>query len=97
MIFSSILWKANAIISYNNKPANQAVPYIEQVMLFVYGINYLVDLRPCIFWNNRIFRLGLYACVLKIFTQVEVKTVEFLAFHMRNKKRKEKKKVKKEK
>ena len=49
MIFSSILWKANAIISYNNKPANEAVPYFEQVMLFVHGIYYFTDPRASYF------------------------------------------------
>lgn len=32
----SVFLKANAIISYNNRPATEAVPYFEQVMCLVY-------------------------------------------------------------
>lgn len=30
------VWKANAIISFNNRPATEAVPYFELVIMFVY-------------------------------------------------------------
>jgi len=28
-----LLWKANAVIAYNNRPATEAVPYFEQVLI----------------------------------------------------------------
>lgn len=33
--FSHFCWKANAVISYNNRPASEAVPYFEQVTMLL--------------------------------------------------------------
>ena len=50
--FMYLLWKANAIISYNNRPATEAVPYFEQVLILILFSDELIlhlswELREC--------------------------------------------------
>lgn len=41
-----LLWKANAIISYNNRPASEAVPYFEQLGPLVSQVMPLMEVSP---------------------------------------------------
>ncbi|KVH87537.1 Protein of unknown function DUF1350 [Cynara cardunculus var. scolymus] len=45
-VISPLLWKANAIISYNNRPATEAVPYFEQLGPLVSQLMPVVEASP---------------------------------------------------
>ncbi|MCH87493.1 eukaryotic initiation factor 4F subunit P150-like, partial [Trifolium medium] len=41
-----LLWKANAVIAYNNRPATEAVPYFEQLGPAVSQMMPVVEANP---------------------------------------------------